>query len=188
MLSSGSGSSPPPPGRGSGPSSTPPRASTTRVRNGATPQTALLSPGLQRNPDEEFRYYVNHLGQWFEVNAQEARQYRADGFAVHNVDTMESIAEFLNPVQPPSTEGAFGAQVEEADRATDVMEEELNAHLGPGVTHEELQKRAEAAKKAKEKSSEPESPHDKKGGPSSDGDKRDPSAGAGAASSSGVAD
>ncbi|KAF2280085.1 uncharacterized protein EI97DRAFT_439156 [Westerdykella ornata] len=43
------------------------------VRDGRTPETALLSPGLRNNPDEEFRYLVRNItaGQWQLVNAEE---------------------------------------------------------------------------------------------------------------------
>jgi hypothetical protein len=87
----------------------------------------MFSPGVLRNPDEEFTYFVHHYGRWVLANAQEARSYHSMGFRVYNNPDMNEVTEWVNPVAVPDTTEAFRDQNEEADQVLEALEDEADA-------------------------------------------------------------
>ena len=75
------------------------------IRDGTTPDTSLHSPGLITNPNEEFTYLVNHLGQWVLLNPPpEARKYLEIGFRIYQPDNHGGMVEVTERTDGPNAQ------------------------------------------------------------------------------------
>lgn len=74
------------------------------IRDGTTPAIALHSPGLIANPNEEFTYLVNHLGQWVLAIPLEARKYLEIGFRVYQSDNRDGMVEVTERTDGPNAQ------------------------------------------------------------------------------------
>jgi hypothetical protein len=79
------------------------------------------------NPQEEFTYLVDHIGQWVLANAEEARQYSSLGFHVFSSDSFIEVTEWTHPRPAVATSNAFARQIDEVHTFEDAHIEEAEA-------------------------------------------------------------
>ncbi|KAF2280087.1 uncharacterized protein EI97DRAFT_455013 [Westerdykella ornata] len=144
------------------------------VRDGRSPDTALLSFGIRNHPDEEFRYLAHHLGQWILVNAAEGREYTQLGTPVYNVDTLTPV-EWIAPLPELPQTTAFNREFEDIN--------EVNRQFDETDRGQESSKNKDKSSKAANLKNAGKEP---KSGPGSEDRKPGPDLGAGGDGSAGV--
>ncbi|KAF2799951.1 hypothetical protein K505DRAFT_332089 [Melanomma pulvis-pyrius CBS 109.77] len=100
--------------------------------DGLTPQTAVYSLVLERDPTIEWQYVIHRRGEahsWVRTTLAEARMYADAGYDVVDGTDYHPVTEWAVPLpsagQP--SECAFRAYEEEVDRAEEMLSSEANA-------------------------------------------------------------
>ncbi|KAF2006971.1 hypothetical protein P154DRAFT_558908, partial [Amniculicola lignicola CBS 123094] len=126
---SGQGSSSPPPssrGHGFGSSSSP-APSSGSARDGRTPQTALWSSALERDPMAASQYLVRDIlrSAWVRTTLTEAREYATDGLTVYHPDSLLPVTDWKVPLPVHNAEGAFAGQIATVSSVDQAVYEQL---------------------------------------------------------------